>query len=94
MTPAQRFFVEGVLSAGYLIASLFFFRFWRDTGDRLFAFFGASFALLTVQRTILALGSGASDHTARIYSIRLVAYVLILIAIYDKNRVSKDRPPT
>ena len=86
MTPELRFFAEGMLAAGYLVAALFFLRFWRESRDRLFAFFAASFALLTVQRTMLALVHGTSDHTSWIYLIRLLAYVLILVAIYDKNR--------
>lgn len=86
MTPEFRFFAEGMLAASYLVAALFFLRFWRESGDRLFAFFAASFALLMVQRTMLALVQGTSDHTSWIYLIRLLAYVLILLAIYDKNR--------
>ena len=86
MSPELRFFGEGMLAAGYLVAALFFLRFWRESGDRLFAFFAWSFTLLALQRTLLVLVRGADDHTVWIYGIRLIAYLLILIAIYDKNR--------
>ena len=86
MTPELRFFAEGMLAAGNLVAALFFLRFWRESRDRLFAFFGASFTLLAVQRLAIALVRGSDDDTAWLYGIRLIAYLLILIAIYDKNR--------
>ena len=38
--------IAGILAAGYAIAALYFFKFWRRTGDRLFAFFAVAFALL------------------------------------------------
>lgn len=88
MTTAMRFFAEGMLAAAYLIAALFFLRFCRESGDRLFAYFAASFTLLAVQRAILVLMQGADDHTAWMYVIRLIAYLLILFAIYDKNRAA------
>jgi hypothetical protein len=90
MTPEVHFFGEGMLATGNLVAALFFLRFWRESGDRLFAYFAWSFALLAVQRTLLLLMRGSSDHTAWIYVIRLMAYLLILVAIYDKNRKEKN----
>ncbi|HYW33384.1 MAG TPA: DUF5985 family protein [Gemmatimonas sp.] len=89
MTPERRAFAEGMLTVGYAVAALFFLRFWRESTDRLFAFFAASFALLAVQRAILAVMQGADDHSWWIYLIRLVAYLLILFAIYDKNRAER-----
>ena len=89
MTPEMRFFADGMLAAGYLVAALFFLRFWRDSRDRLFGFFAAAFALLMVQRTLLAVLRSMNDETSWIYLIRLLAYVLILVAIYDKNRSTR-----
>ena len=85
MTPELHAFAEGMVAAGYLVAALFFVRFWRESGDRLFAFFAWSFALLSVQRALLVAVRGTDDHTVWIYLIRLIAFLLILIAIYDKN---------
>ncbi|MBD0319219.1 MAG: hypothetical protein ICV87_02730 [Gemmatimonadetes bacterium] len=77
--------VAGALSAGYLLAALFFARFWRDTRDRLFALFAGAFVLLTVQRVALALA--ADDHalSTALYGVRLLAFLLILYAVVDKN---------
>ncbi len=75
--------ISGVLVAGYLVAALFFLRFRRETGDRLFLVFSVAFALLAVQRLALALTT--RDETL-IYGLRLLAFLLILAAIIDKNR--------
>jgi len=79
-------FVAGLLSAGYAVAALFFARFWRDTRDRLFAYFAVAFALLAAQRTALVLVADDPGAATWLYGVRLVAFLLILHAIIDKNR--------
>lgn len=78
--------LSGALSAGYAVAALFFLRFWRTSRDRLFLFFAGAFALLAVQRTALALAVWQGDHTLWVYVLRLIAFLLILVGIADKNR--------
>lgn len=81
-------FISGMLATGYAIATLFFLRFWRETGDRLFAYFALAFALLLVQRIALAVVVGWRGDTWWYYLIRLVAFLLIAAAIVDKNRAA------
>ena len=78
--------VSGAILMGYLIAGLFFWRFWRETRDRLFAILAVSFWILAVQRLLVAMAVSVFGSEAYLYSIRLLAYVLILYAIVDKNR--------
>lgn len=78
--------VAGALTMGYLIVSLFFLRFWRQTADRLFALFSASFFILAVQRIALALTEDIPENAAWLYSLRLLAFLLILAGIVEKNR--------
>ena len=78
--------VAGALSAGYAVAALFFARFWRDTRDRLFGFFAVAFAILAVQRVALALAADQRGLSTTLYGLRLLAFLLILYAIVDKNR--------
>lgn len=78
-------FVSGAIVMGYVVAGLFFFRFWKETRDRLFGIFGAAFWMLAVQRLVLTLTSDSAGHVL-IYGMRLAAFVLILYAIWDKNR--------
>jgi hypothetical protein len=75
-------FLSGALVTAYAVAGLFFLRFWRESRDRLFAYFASSFFLLSIQRILIA----TSEPSAAIYVVRLLAFVLILWAIIDKNR--------
>jgi uncharacterized membrane protein len=78
--------MSGALVTGYLVAALFFLRFRRETGDRLFLAFSVAFALLAVQRLALALTLDTERSDTLIYGLRLLAFVIILAAIVDKNR--------
>ena len=76
----------GGVAALSFIAGLFFLRFWRQTGDRLFLYFAASFGLEGINRIVLALVSHADEQEPLFYLVRLLAYGLILAAIWQKNR--------
>jgi uncharacterized membrane protein YeiB len=79
--------LSGIIIAGYAVAGLFFVRFWRRTNDRLFAIFGLAFWLLCIQRILLALAAdAAAEDRAFLYLIRLIAFLLIIAGIIDKNR--------
>ncbi|HEX8321436.1 DUF5985 family protein [Longimicrobium sp.] len=78
--------ISGALVMGYFVAGLYFLRFWRDTRDRLFGIFAAAFWLLAAQRAALALAADPNGEQVLLYSVRLLAFVLILAAIIDKNR--------
>jgi hypothetical protein len=75
-------FISGVLVTAYLVAGIFFLRFYRQSHDRLFVFFAVAFWILAAQRLGLAL---LGEHTW-LYGVRLAAFLLILVAILDKNR--------
>ena len=79
-------FISGALVAGYLTAGLFFLRFWRQSRDRLFACFAAAFWLLALQRAALAAADLRGEEVAWLYVVRLLAFLLILGAVIDKNR--------
>jgi hypothetical protein len=83
--------IAGMLAMGYSIAALFFLRFWRDTRDRLFLYFAVAFGLLAAQRVISIVAMQWTENTVWIYGIRLVAFLLILYAIIDKNRPATGR---
>ena len=87
MGDALKTLVSGAMVMGYLVAGLFFLRFWRDTRDRLFAIFAGAFWLLAVQRAVLTVAVHQGEEgSVGIYGLRLVAFLLILYAIIDKNR--------
>jgi len=83
-------FISGAMTMGYFVAGLFFLRFWIGTRDRLFLFFALAFWLLAGQRAALGLTEESLEDKTVLYVVRLVAFVLILIAIADKNRSQKS----
>ena len=82
----MRTFMWGVLAMASLIAALFFLRFWRDSRDRLFVMFGAAFFILAVHRIGLEFTTDAPERTTAWYFVRLLAFLIIIVAIFDKNR--------
>ncbi len=78
-------FVMGAIAMASAVVALYFFRYWRDTRDRLFAMFGIAFMLLGSTRIGLALSEDSSEGNTSWYWVRLVAFVIILVAIADKN---------
>ena len=81
----------GAIAMASLTIGLFFLRFWKKTRDRFFLFFAVAFSLEGVNRVVLALNQSSSENEPVIYLIRLLSFVLILIAIIDKNRVNKSQ---
>lgn len=77
---------SGALAALYAVIGLFFLRFRTRTGDRLFALFAGAFFLLAVQRVAITLAREWGEDTTWLYGLRLLAFLLILFAIIDKNR--------
>lgn len=84
-------FLNGIAFAASLAVGVFFLRLWRQTRDRFFALFGLAFWMLALNRVILNWASPADEHQHYFYLLRLLAFLLILAAIVDKNR-SADRP--
>lgn len=85
LEPSTLQLIPGAIVMGYTVAGLFFLRFWRQTRDRLFLIFAISFWLLGAQRLALALTSQAVEARTGLYLVRLFAFLLILVAIIDKN---------
>lgn len=86
-------FLSGFAMAAFLFSSLFFFKFWKASRDRFFLYFGTGTLLLALERIALALIrqflptlTPISEGIAWVYLIRLLAYMIILLAILEKNR--------
>jgi uncharacterized membrane protein HdeD (DUF308 family) len=78
----------GAISLACFIASLFFMRFWRVTRDRFFLFFAISFCIEGLGRLIQGFTETSSEEQPIIYLIRVIAFLIILFAIVDKNRTT------
>jgi hypothetical protein len=79
-------FLWGALVMACWTAGLCFFRFWKSTRDRLFIYFGAAFWVLMLNWVALAIVPPRDESRHQVYLLRLLAFVLILIGIVDKNR--------
>ena len=76
-------FLRGALAMAALSIGLFFVRYWRATRDRLFLMFSAAFWLLGLHWTLVTLAPALSEYSN---VLRFAAFVLIALAVMDKNR--------
>ena len=84
MTPLALFF-SGMITLGYLVAGVFFLRFWRRTGDGLFAAFAAAFWLLALNQAVTTLSGVPREELSWVYLLRVAAFTLIIVAVVRKN---------
>jgi ABC-type siderophore export system fused ATPase/permease subunit len=86
----MRTFMWGVLAMASLVSALFFLRFWRESRERLFAFFALAFIGMAANWVGLAIINQPTDEAQQEYAyiVRLVAFVILLVGIFDKNRRS------
>lgn len=80
-------FLLGAISMGSAVAALLFLRFWKQSRDRLFLYFAASFLLEALNRALFAYNGAHSEEATLYYLVRLLSYGLILWAIIEKNLV-------
>ena len=78
-------FVRGAVAMGFLVAAGFFFRFWRQTHDRLFALFAAAFVLISANNVLQTVMHETQRNNILPYVIRLISFLVIAMAIIDKN---------
>jgi hypothetical protein len=92
MNPVS-LFISGAVAMGFFVSSLFFFRFWRETKDRLFCVFGFAFLSMGLEHiVILFFRNGKLDEGRPLdYIFRLLAFAMILIGIVLKNRGAEKR---
>ncbi len=83
-------FMQGAVVMACLTIGLFFLRFWRRSRERLFLFFAVAFCILGANWFALSFTRSDEPNTG-LYAVRLAAFLVILVGIWDKNRaVSSD----
>lgn len=78
-------FLQGATMLASLGVALFFLKYWRRTGDRLFAVFAAAFTVFAANRAVLAMLEEDSEARTYVYLLRALTFLLIAFAIVDKN---------
>ena len=79
-------FLSGAVTMGFVIAGLFFLRFWKRTRESLFIAFAFAFWLLGLTQSLLTFTNIPVEERSWLYLLRLGAFTLILISIWLKNR--------
>jgi hypothetical protein len=85
-------FLAGASAMASLVIALFFLRFWRESGDRLFLIFAIAFMVFALNHVLLSALGDDSDARTIVYLARAVAFGLIAAAIVDKNWPRRGRP--
>jgi hypothetical protein len=79
-------FLLAVSATAAWITSTIFVRYWRETRDPLFVQFALAFALLGASWAILSVVNPIGDASPYVYGLRLIAFLLIIVAVVVKNR--------
>jgi hypothetical protein len=79
-------FLSGAITMGFVIAGLFFLRFWRRSRERLFLAFALAFWLLGLTHALLVFVDVPVEERSWLYLLRLAAFSLILVSVWAKNR--------
>lgn len=82
-------FLRGGTMVALLMIGLHFLRFWRDAGDKLFGYFSGAFFLMALSQVAVVLLSETGELA---YWLRLFAFILIIVAIVEKNIPTRDEP--
>jgi hypothetical protein len=64
---------------------LVFLRLWKEQRDRLFGFFAGAFWCFAAG-WLLRIVIAVDEHQAYVFLPRLIGFLLIIVAIFDKNR--------
>jgi hypothetical protein len=78
-------FTGGAITMGFLIAGIFFLRFWKQANEELFLWFAGAFWLLAVGQIAVTFNTHLIEERSPLYLFRLAAFLLILIAVWRKN---------
>jgi hypothetical protein len=87
-------FFSGMITMGYVVAALFFFRFWRRTSDWLFVAFGVAFLLFSLNQGLVTLADIPHENRSSIYLLRLAGFTVLALAIIGKNFQRRGLPRT
>lgn len=89
--------LSGLVTGLALIAGLAFLRSYSRSRDRFFAYFAAAFIIFGITQIALGYENAPEANHPASYIPRLISSLLILTAIWDKNRSSAARhvePPS
>jgi hypothetical protein len=83
--------LSGALLSSYAIAGVHFLRFWKRTGDRLFAHFAIAFWLFALNQLASAIPVVVDETSGYEYLLRVLGFIVIIVGIIDKNFATSSR---
>lgn len=86
-------FLWGALAALSGVATALFLKYWRRTGESLFAAFAGGFGIFSAHWVVLGIFRPSDEARPYIYLLRFVAFALIISGVVAKNRVPAPRRP-
>ena len=89
--------LSGISLATFAASGLFFLKFWRASHDRFFLLFSIACWLIAFERMVAFFvipvhqpqQAESAEASSWVYLIRLSAFLVVLAAIYLKNRPSR-----
>jgi uncharacterized membrane protein len=88
--------IYGAVVMGCFMSALFFLNFWKRSRDRFFGLFALAFLLLGLSWWVHVVAGIANEFNRSVHLLRLIAFLLIILAVIDKNRSPKassvDKP--
>ena len=83
-------FLSGITVVTFAASGVFFFKFYKTSRDPFYLYFCLACWLLSIERIAILAFIGPAKTSGEtspwVYLIRLVAFLLIMIAIINKNR--------
>ena len=83
--------LSGALLLSYAIAGVHFLRFWKRTGDRLFAHFAIAFWLFALNQLASSIPVVVDETSGYEYLLQVLGFIVIIAAIIDKNFATNSR---
>jgi len=78
-------FIYGMNTMGFLVAGMFFWRFWHKSADSLFAVFSAAFMLFAADQFFHAIEASPPPPYDWPFLFRLAGFGLLIFAVLKKN---------
>jgi hypothetical protein len=82
--------LSGGSAAICALLAIVFLRYWNNQHERLFAFFAGAFACFAAG-WLIRLVTEIDEHRPYVFLPRIVGFLLIILAILDKNRRARPR---
>jgi hypothetical protein len=86
-------FLSGITVTTFTASGAFFFKFYRTSRDPFYLLFCLACWLLAFERIAILIVIGPSQTSEKsapwVYLMRLTAFTLIMLAVYNKNRQSR-----